>query len=89
MDICTIPAVLCGRRDSNPHALRHQILSLARLPIPPRPLKQGAKVIFFLKYGKLFPLNNRPSVFIMKFFRQILNDLSPHKIYKFMFGKKS
>ena len=29
---------LCGRRDSNPHAVRHQILSLARLPIPPRPL---------------------------------------------------
>lgn len=26
-----------GRRDSNPHALRHQILSLARLPISPRP----------------------------------------------------
>jgi hypothetical protein len=30
--------LLCGRRDSNPHAVRHQILSLARLPIPPRPL---------------------------------------------------
>ena len=29
--------ILCGRRDSNPHALRHQILSLARLPISPRP----------------------------------------------------
>ena len=27
----------CGRRDSNPHASRHQILSLARLPITPRP----------------------------------------------------
>ena len=27
----------CGRRDSNPHASRHQILSLARLPISPRP----------------------------------------------------
>ena len=26
-----------GRRDSNPHTLRHQILSLARLPISPRP----------------------------------------------------
>jgi hypothetical protein len=25
----------CERGDSNPHALRHQILSLARLPIPP------------------------------------------------------
>ena len=29
--------ILCGRRDSNPHAFRHQILSLARLPITPRP----------------------------------------------------
>ena len=27
---------LCARRDSNPHASRHQILSLARLPITPR-----------------------------------------------------
>ena len=26
---------LCARRDSNPHASRHQILSLARLPITP------------------------------------------------------
>ena len=28
---------LCGRGDSNPHALRHQILSLAWLPITTRP----------------------------------------------------
>lgn len=27
----------CGRRDSNPHPLRDKILSLACLPIPPRP----------------------------------------------------
>ena len=27
---------LCARRDSNPHVARHQILSLARLPITPR-----------------------------------------------------
>jgi hypothetical protein len=27
--------VKCERGDSNPHAFRHQILSLARLPIPP------------------------------------------------------
>jgi hypothetical protein len=26
---------MCAWRDSNPHALRHQILSLARLPITP------------------------------------------------------
>ena len=29
----------CGREESNLHALRHQILSLACLPVPPRPLK--------------------------------------------------
>jgi hypothetical protein len=28
---------LSGWRDSNPHASRHQILSLARLPITPHP----------------------------------------------------
>ena len=27
----------CGRRDLNSYAVGHQILSLARLPIPPRP----------------------------------------------------
>jgi len=27
--------LLCAWRDSNPHAVRHQILSLARLPITP------------------------------------------------------
>ena len=30
--------VLCAWRDSNPHAFRHQILSLARLPITPHAL---------------------------------------------------
>lgn len=29
--------LLCGWRDSNPHASRHQILSLACLPISPHP----------------------------------------------------
>ena len=29
--------VLCGWRDSNPHARRRQILSLVRLPISPHP----------------------------------------------------
>ena len=28
----------CGRRDSNPHGLRHRLLRPACLPIPPRPL---------------------------------------------------
>ncbi len=27
----------CGRRDSNPHAVKRQILSLVRLPITPLP----------------------------------------------------
>ena len=33
----------CGRGDSNSHTSRHQILSLACLPIPPRPLFQYFK----------------------------------------------
>lgn len=28
---------LCGRRDLNSHALRHQLLRLACIPISPRP----------------------------------------------------
>jgi hypothetical protein len=28
-------SIWCERRDSNPHGFPHQILSLARLPIPP------------------------------------------------------
>ena len=35
---------LCGQRDSNPHASRHQILSLTWLPITPCP--QGSYSIF-------------------------------------------
>lgn len=30
--------IMCGWRDSNPHALRRQILSLVCLPISPHPL---------------------------------------------------
>ena len=40
--------LLCGRRDSNPHAVRHQILSLARLPIPPRPLNAVQMYVNFI-----------------------------------------
>ena len=42
----------CGRRDSNPHASRHQILSLARLPITPRPHFSSCKytIIFNSAY---------------------------------------
>ena len=35
---CAVPGVRCGRRDSNPHGLRHRHLKPACLPIPPRPL---------------------------------------------------
>ena len=31
------PVLKCGRRDSNPYAVRHQILSLGCLPIPTHP----------------------------------------------------
>ena len=36
----------CERGDSNPHALRRQILSLVRLPIPP--LSHRLKKIYFV-----------------------------------------
>jgi hypothetical protein len=32
---CCVQKTWCERGDSNPHPLRDQILSLARLPIPP------------------------------------------------------
>ena len=35
--ISLIPQSKCGREDLNLHSLRNQILSLARLPISPRP----------------------------------------------------
>lgn len=35
---------LCGRGDSNPHAVRHQILSLACLPVSTRPHETWAKI---------------------------------------------
>lgn len=46
----SLRAFLCGRRDSNPHASRHQILSLAWLPITTRPpaFFRNAKVAYFL-----------------------------------------
>ena len=34
----------CGEGDSNPHFLRNQILSLARLPVPPSPRRANAMV---------------------------------------------
>ena len=54
---------LCARRDSNPHASRHQILSLARLPITPR-----AQCIWLAsaKVGKKMELPNFYRLFILK-----------------------
>lgn len=46
---CSTTVPLCGRRDSNPHASRRQILSLVRLPITPRPHVEGTKVMQFSK----------------------------------------
>ena len=36
------PELRCGRRDSNPHALRHRLLRPACLPIPPRPRAEAS-----------------------------------------------
>ena len=36
-----------GWRDSNPHALRHQILSLACLPVPAHPESQGFTLLAY------------------------------------------
>ena len=38
------PVALCGWGDSNPHGFRHQILSLARLPLRHIRFFRGAKV---------------------------------------------
>ena len=48
---------LCGIKDSNFHSSRNQILSLARLPIPPMPLAFGKPIrvqryCFFLEYAR-------------------------------------
>ncbi len=44
----------CARGDSNPHVVRHQILSLARLPITPRAhaFYSAAKLLFFCDLRK-------------------------------------
>src|SRR5678816_1941291 len=40
LDDISFSVLWCEGRDSNPHALRRQILSLVRLPIPPPSLKK-------------------------------------------------
>ena len=44
---------LCGRRESNPYALRHQILSLACLPISTRPRFGTANVQHFIVFTNI------------------------------------
>src|SRR2546425_1429743 len=34
----------CGRRDSNPHALRRHPLKMVRLPVPPLPHEEGERL---------------------------------------------
>ena len=46
---------MCGIKDSNFHSFRNQILSLARLPIPPMPLAFGNKIAMV----HTAPLNGR------------------------------
>jgi hypothetical protein len=47
---------LCGRRDSNSQTSRHQILSLACLPISPRPHYCGCKYTQYLQIAKYIVL---------------------------------
>ena len=63
LKINKLVSLRCARRDSNPHASRHQILSLARLPITPR------AQCFWLasaKVGKKMELPNFYRFFIPK-----------------------
>lgn len=51
--------IKCGRRDSNPHAVKRQILSLVRLPITPLPqlgLLMDCKGNTFADYYKMISL---------------------------------
>lgn len=56
-----LTAFKCGRGDSNSHTLRHQILSLACLPIPPRPQ-------VFVESGCKYTLKSLLTNFIFLFF---------------------
>ena len=64
---------LCGRRDSNPYALRHQILSLAWLPITTRPQRSAKIEIKNLKNKTLsgpFPvLRTAPVIDAVRFYQ--------------------
>lgn len=41
-DLVRIIMVWCGRQELNLHGVNHKILSLARLPVPPRPRINGS-----------------------------------------------
>ena len=52
---------LCARRDSNPHVVRHQILSLARLPL--RHVRiSDCKFITFFSNTQIFLRNSLYSI---------------------------
>ena len=40
-DLVRIIMIWCGRQELNLHGVNHKILSLARLPVPPRPRING------------------------------------------------
>ena len=59
----------CGRRDLNPHAVRRQILSLVRLPIPPLPrtdwnynttyyIWRQSFFVIFIRLHHIYRINN-------------------------------
>ena len=53
----------CGRRDLNPHDLRHGNLNPARLPVPPRPQGHfGAEPISGLYVATLTPFDSQNRV---------------------------
>ena len=41
-DLVRIIMIWCGRQELNLHGVNHKILSLARLPVPPRPRINGS-----------------------------------------------
>ena len=59
-EFLTSKKTLCGQRDSNPHASRHQILSLTWLPITPCPqdLASESLPLAFICGAKIYTFYN-------------------------------
>jgi hypothetical protein len=64
---------MCGWRDSNPHASRLQILSLARLPISPHPQSVDNQVNALCLTAKAGAKINR---FYIEFMKMVENGIS-------------